>query len=257
MRRFVPKVSAFLLGVGLIAAAQSVSAQTISVSLPKMYTEDRTFALPVSIGNVTGQDIKAFLFTINYDPAVIEITGVDATGLLAEGFSIVENNTVPGQLTLAAAHTNALAGEGPLLHLNAKFTSKGTTDVDFSSFTFNEGQPKAGTSDGIISNVVQVSNEDAMGIPERFALQGNYPNPFNPTTTIQFDLPEAASVRIDVVDMLGRQVMAIPAQSYIAGASHRVPVDAAHLASGIYVYRVTAEGVNQTHVQTATMTLIK
>ncbi|MDZ4698865.1 MAG: T9SS type A sorting domain-containing protein [Rhodothermales bacterium] len=257
MRRFVPRVSAFLLGLGLIAAAQSVSAQTISVSLPKLYTDDRTIALPVSIGNVTGQDIKAFLFTVNYDPAVIEITSIDATGLLAEGFSIVENNTVPGQLTLAGAHVNALVGEGSLLYLNAKFTSKGTTDLDFSSFTFNEGQPKAGTSDGVISNVVQVSTEDATGIPERFALDGNYPNPFNPTTTIQFDLPEAASVRIDIVDMLGRQVMTIPAQSYVAGASHRVPVDAAQLASGIYVYRVTAEGISQTHVQTATMTLIK
>ncbi|MEZ4700082.1 MAG: T9SS type A sorting domain-containing protein [Rhodothermales bacterium] len=256
MRRFIPKVITFLLGVGLIAA-HTAAAQTISVSLPKLYTTDRTVSLPVSIGNVTGQDIKAFLFTINYDPAVLEITSVDAAGLLAEGFSIVENNTVPGQITLAAAHTNALAGEGQLLSINARFKSKGTSDLDFSSFTFNEGQPKAGTADGIISNVVQVSNEDPEGLPTAFALKGNYPNPFNPSTTIQFDLPEASNVRIDVVDMLGRQVLEVPEQALAAGANQRVLIDASHLASGVYLYRVVARGVNKTLVQTATMTLIK
>lgn len=256
MRRYVPKVLSFLMGVGLIAA-HTASAQTISVSLPTLYTTDRTVALPVSIGNVTGQDVKAFLFTITYDPTVLEITGVDATGLLAEGFSIVENNTVPGQLTLAAAHTNPLAGEGDLLFINATFKGKGTTDLDFGSFTFNEGQPRAGTQDGILSNTVRVSNEEGVGLPEHFSLQGNYPNPFNPTTTIQFDLPEAAQVRVDVVDMLGRQVMTVPEQAMTAGANQRIALDASDLASGIYLYRVVARGVSQTHIQTATMTLIK
>jgi hypothetical protein len=256
MRRSVSKVFSCLLGAALLAGSPA-AAQTISVSLPNIYTTDRTVPVPLSVGNVDGQDIKAFLFTITFDPAVVEITGVDANGLLAQGFSIVENNTVPGQITLAGAHTAALAGEGVLLHLNARLKSKGTSELDFSSFTFNEGEPKAGTQDGLLSNVLNVANEDGAAIPERFALTGNYPNPFNPTTTIQFDLPEPARVRIEIVDMLGRQVMALPAQPFAAGASHRIAVDGASLASGVYLYRITAEGLTQTHVDTATMTLIK
>ena len=41
------------------------------------------------------------------------------------------------------------------------------------------------------------------GIPESFALNGTFPNPFNPTTRIQFDLPERAEVRVAIYDMLG------------------------------------------------------
>jgi hypothetical protein len=102
-----------------------------------------------------------------------------------------------------------------------------------------------------------VSNEDESMLPTAFRLAGNYPNPFNPTTSIQFDLPESAEVRVDIVDMLGRVVMTIPAQVYQAGANHRVNVDAASLASGIYVYQVTARGTAKTFVESSTMTLIK
>ena len=95
------------------------------------------------------------------------------------------------------------------------------------------------------------------GLPDSFELLGNYPNPFNPTTTIQFDLPEAAEVTIEIVDMLGRKAMTIPSQVYQAGARHLVNIDASSLASGIYVYRVSARGTVQNYMQSATMTLIK
>ncbi|MBO6575507.1 MAG: tandem-95 repeat protein [Rhodothermales bacterium] len=93
--------------------------------------------------------------------------------------------------------------------------------------------------------------------PKTFLLRGNYPNPFNPNTNIQFDLPEAAEVAVRVTDLLGREMLSIPAQQFSAGTNLFIPVDASELASGIYIYRVEARTVRTTHVATGTMTLIK
>ncbi|MEL7363188.1 MAG: T9SS type A sorting domain-containing protein, partial [Bacteroidota bacterium] len=72
---------------------------------------------------------------------------------------------------------------------------------------------------------------------ERVVLQ-NYPNPFNPTTTIRYGLSEAADVRLEVLDLLGRRV-ATPAEGQQAAGWHEVRFEAGGLASGVYIYRLT------------------
>ena len=94
-------------------------------------------------------------------------------------------------------------------------------------------------------------------VPEVFALQGNYPNPFNPVTQIRMDLPERAEVRVTVYDLLGRQVLALPAQVLEAGAARHIAVDGSSLASGTYLYRLTARAENTLHVATGRMVLVK
>lgn len=76
-------------------------------------------------------------------------------------------------------------------------------------------------------------------LPAEFALEPNYPNPFNPSTEIRFALPEAAHVRLSIYDVTGREVARLVDQSMPSG-HHRVTWDAGHLASGIYLYRLTA-----------------
>ena len=88
-------------------------------------------------------------------------------------------------------------------------------------------------------------------------MQGNYPNPFNPSTTIQFDLPETADVEIQVFDMVGRVVMNLPAQNIKAGSKRSVQVNASQLASGSYFYRVIARMESKTLVETGRMMLVK
>ena len=94
-------------------------------------------------------------------------------------------------------------------------------------------------------------------LPTEFALKGNYPNPFNPSTTISFDLPETADVTVQVLDLLGREVMALPSRTMEAGAAKTVQINASSLSSGIYLYRVIARGVTSTSMQVQTMTLLK
>ena len=75
--------------------------------------------------------------------------------------------------------------------------------------------------------------------PAAFQLLPNYPNPFNPSTVIAYDLPISAEVSLKVYDVLGRELRELVGFRQDAGR-HQVNFDASGLASGIYLYRLTA-----------------
>jgi len=109
----------------------------------------------------------------------------------------------------------------------------------------------------VVKPQVTTSNEVEAELPAVFTVHGNYPNPFNPTTNVRFDLPEQANVRIEVVDVIGRKVMTVAPQTMSAGANKVITIDAARLSSGTYFYRVVAEGATRTFVQGSKFTLVK
>ncbi len=88
--------------------------------------------------------------------------------------------------------------------------------------------------------------------PLRFELEPNYPNPFNPSTTIRYDLPQRADVDLKVFDILGREVLVRKIGPQQAG-THEVVVDFSAFSSGIYFYRLRAGDF----VQTRKMTVVK
>ncbi len=99
--------------------------------------------------------------------------------------------------------------------------------------------------------------DERVELPTEFTLHGNYPNPFNPSTRIQFDLPETAQVSLQIVDMLGREVMTLPEKEFEAGANRSIELNAINLASGTYLYRMIATGAESRYVKTGRMTLVK
>ena len=76
-------------------------------------------------------------------------------------------------------------------------------------------------------------------MPDAVALNQNYPNPFNPTTQITYELPQQTDVRLEVYDMVGRQVATLVNETVQAGV-HNVNFDASSLSSGVYIYRLQA-----------------
>jgi hypothetical protein len=113
---------------------------------------------------------------------------------------------------------------------------------------------------GDVSNqrllVLPPHSESAVAAPESAPRQranlASAPNPFNPSTTLSFQLPEAGPVQIELYDLAGRFVRRLWQRPLPAGA-HELRFDGRKLASGVYVCRLTAPGVNETHK----LTLVK
>ncbi len=89
-------------------------------------------------------------------------------------------------------------------------------------------------------------------LPTEFKLYNNYPNPFNPSTTIRFSIPEESFVTLKVFNSLGEEITTLINENIIAG-NYEVEFDAADLPSGIYFFRLQAGSF----VETKKMVLMK
>lgn len=113
-----------------------------------------------------------------------------------------------------------------------------------------QGLYKLNVTYSVLTNISE--NFYSSTIPTDFSLQQNFPNPFNPSTKIRFDLPFSSEVSLTVYDYLGREVKQLINGIKQAGA-YEIEFDASNLASGIYFYTLKT-GSN---ITTKKMTLIK
>jgi hypothetical protein len=109
---------------------------------------------------------------------------------------------------------------------------------------------------------VKVSIEDpeiVMEQPDQIRLLGNYPNPFNPSTTIAFELFEPARVTLEVFDVQGRKIVELMSDELVSAGTHQQLFNASNLSSGTYVYRLQAFGLQGDLLLSSsrTMSLVK
>jgi hypothetical protein len=126
-------------------------------------------------------------------------------------------------------------------------SGKGTT-TEISNYNYIDSEIESGKYyyrlkqtdfDGTFEylNVVLVD----VGLPKQFELSQNHPNPFNPSTTIKFQLPVDSKVRIDLFNSIGQKVSEI-LNSDLSGGVHEVTFEGSNLSSGIYYYTMNAIG---------------
>ena len=93
-------------------------------------------------------------------------------------------------------------------------------------------------------SMIQTSSVDTSNSTvDKFGVE-NYPNPFNPTTIITYQIPKDGRVTLRVYDILGREVVTLADGNQSAGI-HYAAFDGSRFASGVYFYRLTAPGVSQ------------
>ncbi|MCH7772421.1 MAG: T9SS type A sorting domain-containing protein, partial [Bacteroidetes bacterium] len=92
---------------------------------------------------------------------------------------------------------------------------------------------------GIEYGTIVSVNEDIPASPIEFTVAQNYPNPFNPSTVISWQLAAGSFVTLKVYDVLGNEVAVLVNEEMLAG-EHEVKFNGSGLASGVYVYRITA-----------------
>jgi hypothetical protein len=95
-----------------------------------------------------------------------------------------------------------------------------------------------------------ITNKETDRTAADFVLNDNYPNPFNPETTIEYELPQAGPVRLEVYNILGQKIKTLIDQNQVAGV-HRVVWNGKNelseaVASGIYLYRIQSQDFEAT-----------
>lgn len=153
-----------------------------------------------------------------------------ATELNNSGFQIERSNGSAYQVV------GFVAGHGTTTEaVNYSFVDQ---NVESGTYTYRLKQVDL---DGTFeySNTIEV---EVLGVKE-FALGQNYPNPFNPSTTINFSLAVDSKVSLKIFDVLGQEVATL-INGQMAAGSQKVSFDASSLNSGVYFYRIDADGVD-------------
>jgi len=147
-----------------------------------------------------------------------------------DGEMVVQYHTVSDRDYLCTVGIeNADATDAIQYLFNDTYDSKAMPLENGLAIKFTTNEPAVGVA----------GDELVQSIPKEFNLGQAYPNPFNPTTTLSFDLPQASRVTLQVYDISGRLVNTL-VNGYRQAGFHHVTFDAAGLASGVYLYRMEA-----------------
>jgi hypothetical protein len=207
--------------VSVTASSEVVSA----VVLPSLPMTEKTVAPSCISGTPTSNPMPSYIPTeydfsytgLYYDFSAPFFAYISSTGYIdTKKFDLVFTQMGSGG---ASAGTSS---DPTISRLTGKFSTPPKSASQFAS------QPGGVLEQPLLAN------------PKSFSLTDAYPNPFNPTTTVRFTLPENALVTLRVYNMLGQEVESLIDRKPLGGGEHEVQFNASRLASGVYFYRIDA-----------------
>jgi hypothetical protein len=253
-----------------VLTAASVSGTFATVQPPLGYTVSTAYnatSVVVTVTSVPSFDLVAANTSpltvapggsVTFSYSVRNNTGASATGDLwysAAGGSItgvIRSGTLPAGQAFSGVYTQNIPGNAPpgiyTYQLRIGQYPAPAVDTETFSITVTAAPRQAGGPDAWTvadatpwpgAEVVAAPAASSGTLPSSFALHAAAPNPFAARTTLRYDLPEAADVTVEVLDLLGRRVAVLVDGEAEAG-SHAVTLDAAVLPSGVYLVRMTA-----------------
>jgi hypothetical protein len=220
----------------------------------------QTVNLPIFVDNPDGKSIKSLEMALDYNMLIpnllyfaqplVSYIGHVQQGTLLEQWNVRSEATSATHVHISASTPGAMLQyeKKPLLilqyfvrfGLDTNQLRNAYTDVMWSrnvldSVRINNGSIFPRTTDGSI--YVTGDCMRVLNATDRFQISQNRPNPFNPSTVFEYNLPEESSVRITVFDALGRVVRVLVDETKPAGA-YSVLFTADNIPSGIYYYRM-------------------
>ena len=192
------------------------------------WAETNPPSLDIIYEYVTPVELTSFAATT--DNKNVNLNWSTATELNNSGFQIERSNGSEYQVV------GFVAGHGTTTEVqNYTYSDK---DVNAGTYTYRLKQVDF---DGTFeySNAIEI---EVLGVKE-FALGQNYPNPFNPSTKINFSLAVDSKVSLKIFDVLGQEVATL-INGQLAAGSQEVSFNASSLNSGVYFYRIDADGID-------------
>ena len=228
--------------IATVTALSLVFAGTAKVSMNDV-------SLSSTKGNVdlvveSSQGVYGLQFDLKYDPTQLTLNGAEAA-INDVTFDYAENT--PG-----IVRGLMFSMQGKKLNLD---NISSFVNFDFSPAQGFEGKATVSFDDVILAgeNGTKISASSSSVVvdtnnmlPIKTALNASYPNPFNPSTTINYDLAVDGYVSILVYDALGREVATLFSGDQVAGTNYQVTWNAADQASGAYFLRMTAGNYTNT-----------
>ena len=205
------------------------------LELPRV-GEDMTIA--VSLEEFV--EVKAYGLTVAFDAELLQFVGTNVEdNILGESELSTPQAIARGEGEIYVAAFGDVASQGDL-GLELIFRAK--SEIEASYIEISSGALQDGSY-----GLNQITTPASVRIetrPDVYALQNNYPNPFNPETTIKYQLPEAGEVTLEIYNMLG-QVVNTLVNDYQTAGRYVIQWDATNnngqsLSSGVYFYRISA-----------------
>jgi hypothetical protein len=250
-------------GFDMFGTKQFVKAQT---SLPPTKQNNKTFADLLTLKfNILLSQLG--LTTPGFGELKLTAPASPFSGMLVREIAQMGDSmmtyhaTFAGQSALYASLDSLLAG------LNSAFsgpmdTVRWSDSLELTGTVRLEDVPYLGPSAAAPVHLVPAAGADlaAGDVPSLLRLEQNYPNPFNPATTIEFSLPEDMEVTVKVYNLVGQEVAVLAEREEFGAGLNEVTFDAGALASGVYIYRLTATSLDEPltqRIESRKMVLLK
>lgn len=209
-------------------------------------SDDGVLTLRVSVRQTS--DVKGYGFSLAYDPARYAfVEAREAGGNLLKSDTVREtlflaSDRTPGRVDIGAVKVDGESASGDSSLVELVFRAN---DTPMSS-DFQVSESVLIGVDGAVDMLTHVEIGDLTPLPERFGLEQNTPNPFNPSTAIGYQLAEAGDVRLAIYNLLGQEVRVLVSQRQVEGSFTATwdgrDAQGRRVASGIYLYRIQADG---------------
>ncbi len=239
------------LSYGSITITEKI--HTVNVSIPDTTGKSgESITIPIYIDDVTGLDITSYHAALNHDQQVLQATEIILAGTKTERWAMSVTVDSEGQIYISGSDSSSITGSGVLIYIKFEIIGDdgSQTDVFFNEMIFNEGNPFANAKGGtfVVSGVSSVKDNLNSKI-DKYSLNRNYPNPFNPSTIINYSMAENANVCIKVYSIAG-ELVATLVNTMKPQGDHFVQWNGTNLAgdsvaSGLYFVKMVSGDFSQ------------
>ncbi|MFC1485534.1 FlgD immunoglobulin-like domain containing protein [Candidatus Latescibacterota bacterium] len=223
-----------------VEPASNMDALVAVHNLPTELKAGNTYTVQVIARNTA--DVKGYFVNLGYDSNALEIMSVENGNFIdySLGFAFPVYNEGAIGFASALYGSDKVSGDGIL----ASFSFTALSDGAFSADMISLAEASFVNSSLVKETVVFSAPTAVDELPGEFALNQNFPNPFNPTTSISFSVPSNGLVKVTIYDILGREVRTLVNGAYTAG-TYSVVWDArdtrgAQVSAGVYFYTIEA-----------------
>lgn len=239
IRKFILAITLFL------ALSANLEAQVVLVSPASQNVRvGETVTVQVRVENITA--LKVYSIKVSYDKNLLHCTSISKLDFLNGPFStfffqMADSVNGIAQCDEAILGTGSNSGSGGLFEIKFTAKSAGVSPLSFFSLDLRnlDNQQLTYTSTGgsiTVQNATGVEGGDPAEI--NFQLYPNFPNPFNPSTTITFSLSARGFVNLEVFSITGEKAAVLLSEEMPAG-NHSVKFESGNLPGGIYICRLT------------------